>query len=156
MKGKRMRTISFEPTEGKFSGFFPMAQFLGGNAPSQASVRKAVQLYRRFVQRAISLVAEIEYMRAERKLIPARTVWKLGDMIFAFRDGMSVLGFEIDGLYEHLVRDLGVKRKWVEKVVILRRYVPTQQMIPASLNWGRCEKGTRRVAESLAEKAKQG
>ena len=151
-----MRTISFEPTEGKFIGFFPMAQFLEGNVASQASMRKAAQLYRRFVQRAMSLVAEIEHMRAERKLIPARRVWKLGDMIFAFRDGMSVLGFEIDGLYDHLVRDLGVKRKWVEKVVILRRYVPRQQMIPESLNWGRCEKGTRRVAESLAKKAKQG
>jgi hypothetical protein len=56
---------------------------------------------------------------------------------------------EIEDLYAHLVRDVGAKRKWLEKAIILRRYVPREDMIPADLNWGRIEKGTRRAAEKI-------
>jgi len=66
-------------------------------------------------------------------------------------DALAELSLEIDDVYKHLVRDLGAKRKWLEKAIIFRRYLPTQDLIPQSLNWGRCEKGTRRVAERLRD-----
>jgi len=38
---------------------------------------------------------------------------------------------------------LGVKKKWLEKAIIFRRYVDDKNAIPKNLNWGKCEKGTK-------------
>jgi len=67
------------------------------------------------------------------------------------KDSLEILGLQLDSMYKHLTRDLGVKKKWLEKVIILRRYIENEEIIPQSLNWGRCEKGTRKVAKKISE-----
>jgi hypothetical protein len=94
-------------------------------------------------------IKEIQALRNNRKLLPAFKIWQLGNAIFELQHNLNKLFLQLDGLYDHLVRDLGVKRKWLEKVIIFRRYLPDENAIPQSLNWGRCEKGTRLVAEKL-------
>ena len=96
-----------------------------------------------------SVVREIEAYRRSHTPTPARKIWELGDAIFKLNEELERVSLQIDGLYEHLVRDLTVKRKWLEKVIIFRRHLPDDNLIPESLNWGRCEKGTRKVAERL-------
>ena len=93
---------------------------------------------------------DINRLRSAHIPVPARKMWALGDIIFKLNEGLGELSLQIDSLYSHLSRDLGVKRKWLEKIVILRRYVAREDTIPSGLNWGRCEKGTRRVAENLS------
>ena len=83
--------------------------------------------------------------------MPARDVWKVGDVVFKLTEDLRSLALEVDDLYAHLTRDIGVKRKWLEKAIILRRYVPDRKAIPAQLNWGRIEKGTKRSAERIAQ-----
>jgi hypothetical protein len=69
--------------------------------------------------------------------------------VFKLRDDLAELRVQLDDLYAHLTRDVGPKRKWLEKAVILRRYVNAEDIIPPSLNWGRCKDGTKRIAEQL-------
>ena len=58
-------------------------------------------------------------------------------------DNLSKIDLQIDNTYYHLVRDLGVNRKWLEKVVIFRRYIQQIELIPETAIWGSFEKGTR-------------
>jgi len=113
-------------------------------------LREAARVYERSIEGMRSLMAEMRESRADRRPIPARKIWQLGNAILTLRDGLAELSLQLDGVYRHLVRDLGVKTKWLEKVVIFRRYIPAHDAIPESLNWGRCEKGTRRIAERLS------
>ena len=55
----------------------------------------------------------------------------------------------MDSIYAHLTRDLDVKRKWLEKVIIFRRYIQEEAAIPKAAYWGMFEHGTRRKAEQL-------
>jgi hypothetical protein len=113
------------------------------------ALHRAILLYQDGLGVMHSLLTDIKRFRHERRPIPARKVWELGQAIFELRQGLASLSLQMDGLYAHLERDLDVKRKWLEKVVILRRYVTSQETIPDGLAWGDCEKGTKRVALSL-------
>ena len=126
-----------------------MEELISGADDLELKLKNAVEVYERSTEKMRSLVNEIQGFRDNHKLLPARKVWQLGNAIFELQHDLNELSLQLDGLYDHLVRDLKVKRKWLEKVVIFRRYLPDQNAIPKSLNWGRCEKGTRQAAEKL-------
>jgi len=110
---------------------------------------RAATVYGNHIAELRAIIASIGCYRESRTPIPARLVWDVGDRVFDLVDTLRDLSFEIEGLYQHLERDLQVKRKWLEKAIILRRYVPDRELLPEDLNWGRCEKGTRRFALKL-------
>jgi len=143
--------VSFKPEEEGFRGFMPIQASVDCDEDPQSVLREAVMVYERHIMKLRSLLREIQQARAGGQLVPARKVWQVGDLVFRLTCRLSKLSLQLDGLYLHLTRDLGVKRKWLEKAIILRRYITKQTLIPKSLNWGRCEKGTRRVAVKLAK-----
>jgi hypothetical protein len=144
-----MGFIAFEPRDGGFESFLSMEGLLSSDGDPELVLQEAARLYEAATGRMRSLLAEIEDHRAHRRLIPARKVWQLGNAVFGLTEELARLSLRLNGVYAHLVRDLGVKRKWLEKAVILRRYVQAEEIIPQSLSWGRLEKGTRRAAERL-------
>jgi hypothetical protein len=149
MNNYKLSFISFEPINKSFRAYLSMEEFILGKNDSELTIRKAVKVYENSLTEMRTFIKEIQGFRTNRTLLPARKIWLLGNAIFELQDNLSQLFLQLDGLYDHLVRDLGVKRKWLEKVIIFRRYLPDENAIPQSLNWGRCEKGTRRVAEKL-------
>jgi hypothetical protein len=149
MSKNDLSLVSFKPHEEHFIAFLPMEQFLSKDRDPEPALKKAAQLYEYSIIEMRSVVAEINSFRNKRTSIPAKEIWEFGDLIFGLTRGLERLSFQLDGIYDHLVRDLGAKRKWLEKVIIFRRYIPDKYIIPESLNWGRFEKGTRRKAEKL-------
>jgi len=145
----KLALVSFKKHQGRYTAYLPMNQFLLSNRDLEPVLKEATQSYEHLIVRMQSEVADINAFRENRRLLPARKIWKLGELIFQLVKSLARLSLQIDGIYDHLVRDLSVKRKWLEKVITFRRYLPNENMIPASLNWGRCEKGTRRAAEKL-------
>lgn len=149
MTREKLAFVSFEPSNEQFRAFLPMEELLLGDDDLEFKLKEALKVYQRSIVKMRNLVKEIQTFRDNRKLLPARKVWELGDAIFELQHELNKLSLQLDSLYDHLVRDLGVKRKWLEKVIIFRRYLPNENVIPQSLNWGRCEKGTRQAAEKL-------
>ena len=141
--------VTFKKEQGEYIAYTSIKQFFSSDRDIEAVLKEAARLYERSVKQMQSLVAEINTTRNRHILLPARNIWKLGNIIFELVESLKRLSLQIDGIYDHLVRDLNVKRKWLEKVIIFRRYIPDEHMIPESLNWGRCEKGTRRIAENI-------
>jgi len=149
MSKNELALVSFKKHHGRYTAYLPMDQFLSSNRDLEPVLKEATQLYEHSIASMQAVVAEINTFRNNRSLLPARKIWKLGNLIFEWVESLERLTLQIDGIYDHLARDLSVKRKWLEKVVIFRRYLPDEYIIPESLNWGRCEKGTRRAAEKL-------
>jgi len=143
--------VSFEPANEQFIGFLSMEAAIDSERDPETVLRKATKIYERSITRMRSILVDIQIARANHNRIPARKVWEIGDIIFELREELERLDLQLDGVYKHLTRDLGVKQKWLEKVVTLRRYLPDKALIPEWLNWGRCEKGTRRVAQRLSK-----
>jgi len=109
----------------------------------------AIIIYKDIIRNMASIIDNMKEYKEERKPIPARLVWEFGDYIFKLKIMLEAIELQINDLYGHIVRDLKLKRKWLEKVVIFRRYLTKKSLIPESLNWGKFEKGTRRKAERL-------
>lgn len=151
MSSEKLTFVSFKPQNGRFVGFLSMESVISDERDLEIVLRNAAKIYERSIIKMSSILGEIRDGMAYRKPIPARKIWQIGQVIFQLRNKLEGLSLQLDGVYNHLVRDLGVKRKWLEKVVILRRYIPNKELIPKPLNWGKCEKGTRRIALKLTK-----
>jgi len=112
-------------------------------------ITSATHIYEEALGEMSDLLREREQLIRNRKRVPARLIWRIGDVIFRLNDDLAKLNLQIDNTYNHLVRDLKVNRKWLEKVVIFRRYIPQIDLIPDTATWGAFEKGTRRKAQAL-------
>jgi hypothetical protein len=141
--------VSFKKNKEKYDAFIAIDGFFSSNDDLESLLNKASTLYGRYISKMLALINVITTFRTSRRPLPARKIWQLGDLIFKLVNELNRLSLQIDGIYDHLERDLNAKRKWLEKVIIFRRYIPEERMIPEHLNWGKCEKGTRRVAELI-------
>ena len=150
IKSNKTVFVSFRPgSNGRFTAFLSLEELGSLSKDPEKVLGEAAELYQRFISKIRAAIVQMNRSRAEHKLVSARMMWEVGELIYGLKAKLEGLSLELDGLYTHLARDLNVKRKWLEKVVIFRRYLPTKNLIPDSLNWGRCEKGTRQVAEKL-------
>ncbi len=143
--------VTFEPKDGTYQASMSIDGLLSMDGDHERLIAKAVKAYQRNVTKLQGLMSSIDAKREAKERVPAREVWSVGDAVFRLTRDLRSLSYELDDLYAHLERDLGVKRKWLEKAIILRRYVPERKTIPRGLNWGRIEKGTRRSAERIAQ-----
>lgn len=149
MKKGEPAFVSFEPRNDGFVAFLSMERVVSDGVEPELLTRDAAKVYARSIGEMRSLVRQMRSRSLAREPIPARMTWEFGDHIFELVHALNRLGLQLDGMYDHLARDLDVKRKWLEKVVILRRYLPTKDLIPEAMNWGRLEKGTRKKSERL-------
>ncbi len=141
--------VSFRPANGGFASSLVVGDYGSITDKTELTLSKSEQIYQWHIEELKSALSEIQDYRNSRKLIPARKVWQVGHLVHQLKDRMQDIGLEIDSLYDHLIRDLKVNRKWLEKAIILRRYIPRIEIIPRPLNWGQLEKGTRRKSIEL-------
>jgi len=141
--------VSFRRNKEGYNASIAIDEFFSSNENLESLLNEASTLYGSSISKMLASINSITAFRTSRRPVPARKVWELGDLIFELVNQLNRLSLQIDGIYDHLERDLNVKRKWLEKVIIFRRYIPEERMIPEHLNWGKCEKGTRRAAEMI-------
>ena len=146
---EKLTFVSFEPYKDGYRAFLLLEDAIISQTDPEEISDKARIIYENAIKRTKKHISDIRAIRASRKPVTARKVWEVGDAIFFMVDRLKEIGLQIDGVYDHLARDLGEKRKWFEKAIILRRYISEKELIPKSLNWGRLEKGTRKKAERL-------
>ena len=146
---KKLIFVSFKNDNDKYNSYIDVDSFLSTGDDIELIMKKAASIYNNMIIKMKNKINEIAEYRRKRCPLPTRKIWELGDIIFKLVEDLKELSLQIDGIYSHLERDLNVKRKWLEKVIILRRYVPEEAMIPEYLNWSKCEKGTRRVSEQI-------
>jgi len=79
-------------------------------------------------------------------------MWDLGDQIHRFNNTLKRDGFYLNGLYEHLVRDLQVSRDLLKKVITFRSYFPNSKLIPNDMVWKEVRYAPRKNAEELMKK----
>ena len=146
---KNLILVSFQPNGLEFTAHVSLESLSLIEINPEVSLRKASSKYLRSIKSMRKHLEEMDDIKANRGVIPARKVWKFGDCIFSLVKDMEQMSFCINGLYDHLTRELVVKRMWVKKVVIFRRYIPDQRYIPRLLPWGRCSSSPRKTAKAI-------
>ena len=149
MKPKKLAFITIEPKNTDYIAYLSMEGSLIIEKDPAIISEIAIIIYKDTIHNMASIINNMKQYKKERKPIPARLVWRLSNYIFKLKMMLEAIELEISDLYGHIGRDLELKRKWLEKVVTFRRYLPKESLIPESFNWGKFEKGTRRKAERL-------
>lgn len=141
--------VSFKKTNGGFLSFLSLDNFLGPDQDLEDLSIFASSVYTGSLDNLEKLLEERRKYLNNRIPIPARLIWRIGDEIFTLVDKLSSKKLVIDNTYVHLTRDLNLNRKWLEKVVILRRYISRVDLIPADYSWGWFEKSTKAKIQEL-------
>ena len=141
--------IAVEPRDDGFVSSVPMASLDRLGDRPEVSLQTACDAYARAVGSMREVLAEIDQLKSRRIPIPARKMWELGDAVVNLGTELEDGFMEIDGLNDHLVRDLGINGKRMGTIVTFRRHLPDRDLIPESLGWSQCEKQARKVAEEL-------
>jgi len=143
--------ISFEKKGEDFVGFLSIDSLSDSTLNQEKILQVAAKRYSSFIEQALTHIQSLNREKARSKIIKARHVWKLGDMILRLIRDLKRMGLEIDGLYEHLARDLEKKRMWLEKVIIFRNYVSKVSIIPRDSKWSEYSRAPRKSAKLLAK-----
>lgn len=143
--------VAFEPGRDGFRASVPMEQLDALGKHPEIALKEASNIYQNSVSRMRLMLAEMDVLKTNRSPIPARKVWELGDAVVALADDLGQKSMELDSLYDHLVRDLGMNEKRLGTMITFRRHLPKQEFIPESLGWSQCEKSARKVAKSLTQ-----
>lgn len=152
--------IAFEPRDGGYIASVPMEQLdTLGDHPESVLIAASIT-YERSIRAMRTILDDLDGLKAKRTPIPAQKIWEFGDAVFRLVEELGNSSLEIDGLYEHLVRDLGIDngrlgRYRMTRAVTFRRYLEDKARIPDSLDWKRCEKNARKAAEQLAALGKE-
>lgn len=141
--------VSFQPHDQEFIAHVSLESLPSIESNLEVSLKKASSKYSRSIRLMRKHLEEMHDIKTNRGVIPARKVWKLGDCIFSLVKDMEQMSFCINGLYDHLIRELEVKRMWIKKVIIFRRYIQDQKSIPRLLPWGRCSSSPRKTAKAI-------
>lgn len=156
MTGERLVFVSFEPRADGFEAFAVFGDTPPDMGNLEQALRDAAVVYSKTVAAVRVSLESISATRARREHVPARVVWRVGDAVFELQRTLEGRSMQINGLYEHMKRDTGMKRQWLEKAVIFRRYLPDPSLIPRSLNWGRCSGAPGRAAAELVRSSETG
>lgn len=151
--GKNLKTntlyfISFQKKDDNYEGYISLDAAMDEKIDLKQIVLKATKIYSKSIFKMQSLNSELVKLK-KKKPIPAYKIWLLGDEIFRLKHNLEKISVQLDNLYDHLTRDLSVKRKWLEKIIIFRRYIVDIKKIQKTLNWGLFEHSTSRKAKRL-------
>ena len=114
-------------------------------------IKKATKDYREFVQKCERIIGKIKKAGSLNQT-SLKNMWDLGDQIHRFNNTLKRDGFYLNGLYEHLVRDLQVSRDLLKKVITFRSYFPNSKLIPNDMVWKEVRYAPRKNAEELRKK----
>lgn len=140
--------VSFKKVDKQYIAFASLEALANPNIEKQL-----VEISSIYTSSIASMIKSIKTLQTEKKkehTMEAATVWDLGNIIFSLIDDLHNFGFEIDNVYDHITQELEIKRKWLEKVIILRRYLPYKLPILSNYTWSYFEKGTKKKAEAIA------
>ena len=141
--------ITLEPRDEGFVASVPIAQLNRLGDQPDGSLKLACDAYGTAIAIMQEVLADIDQLKKKRTPIPARKMWELGDSVVTLGSQLEEGCMEVDGLNDHLVRDLGINGKRMGTIVTFRRHLPHRELIPESLGWSQCEKQARKVAEEL-------
>lgn len=152
---KKLISIEFhknkDKDEPKFMGSVSLQDFMENgtrrnNLSSQT--KKAVAKYEKFIQGCKIIIDKIKKGDSINQA-PLKDMWSLGNKIRSFINSLKKDGFYLNGLYEHLARDLQVNRNLLEKVVVFRSYFLNRSLIPNNMVWREIRDAPRKNAEKL-------
>ena len=141
--------ISFRVKEDDFIAAVPLDAMKRSELTSEVKLRRVAKIYSKGIREIRILLSNLELNKSRKEPLAASQIWDLGNKILSLVEAINGQNFEIDNLYEHLIRDLGRKKDWLKKSIIFRRNLPERQLIPPNLNWYSCKDSPRKSAELI-------
>lgn len=151
MNENKLTFISIERKKGKYLAFVPIEGFLSNEDDLEVTLSNATKVYEEHVKKMRKILTQMEKNKAKKKPLSALSIWKLGNIVWELNSSLAMMQLQIDSLYSHLERDLGIGKRLIKNAITFRRYLETSNSIPASLNWRKCSNSPRKTAIRIAQ-----
>lgn len=138
--------LTFEPREDAYIASLSLRDLHSAPHDIDRRLNEAAYVYSDAIEKMRTILEENERLRKENRVVPAVLMWDLGNTIFELLDTVSSRGFEVEDLYTHLVRDLGVSKSTLKRVISARRHIPNRKMLAPDISWGSLKDAPKRYA----------
>ena len=135
MNRKSKLGMVFQPEEQNYLATLSLKDLPDVPNNLEQILHKASRAYDRRIKRMRELAEENQNLRRKRTPTPAVLMWDLGDEIFKLIEDLDACGVEIEDLYYHLTRDIGISKSTLKRVVAVRRYIPERITLPINSKW---------------------
>lgn len=152
MKNEQFIYISIKLINNSFVAVIALEDIMKVDKDLELLLNKISSIYSVQILKCRDILNDINKIKSSKQIIPARKVWDWGNEIFKLIYSLEKINIKINNLYYHLSRDLNVKKKRLEKVIILRRYIDRVNNIPERISWGYFEHSTKRKATQFSKK----
>ena len=98
--------ISFETTQKGIEASLSMQGIIDIDGDIETVVHQAVDIYKATLSETKELLQRREKLKEDRKKVPARLIWQIGDAIFRLIDDLSCINLQIDNTYSDVVKTL--------------------------------------------------
>jgi len=150
MTGTTKKFVSFKMEFEKCTASLHADNFLELSEDAEKLLSKASIVYKTRINAIESILNDIQNTKSKRSPLKARQAWQIGDEVIKLTNNLGKINLQIDDIYEHLERDLGLKKDFLTKIITFRRYMREKNLIPRSLNWRRCRTRPRLIAIALS------
>jgi len=155
---KNLVSIEFHPDDTggqlKFVGSVSLQELITRDETQislSSRTKRASKKYEQCLTQCRRILSRIERYSSVNQA-PLRNMWSLGDKIHRLAKSLQKDGFYLNGLYDHLTRDLNVSRDLLERVVVFRSHLENRSLIPENMIW----KDVRYAPGKNAKKLSQG
>ena len=155
---KKLISIEFHRNKDKggaeFTGSVSLQDFMENGTKKNnlsSQTKKTAANYERFIKKCKIIIDRIKGGDSINQA-SLKDVWSLGNKIRSFTNRLKKDGFYLNGLYEHLVRDLQVSRDLLKRTVIFRSYFLNRSLIPSNMVWREMRDTPRKNAEELKKR----
>ena len=155
---KNLVSIEFHPDDtggqSKFVGSVSLQELITRDETQislSSRTKRASKKYEQCLTQCKRILSRIgRYSSANQA--PLRNMWSLGDKIHRLAKSLQKDGFYLNGLYDHLTRDLNVSRDLLERIVVFQSHLENRNLIPENMIW----KDVRYAPGKNAKKLSQG
>jgi len=127
----------------------PLREIQSGRILDENKLKEVANIYAKSIHDMKIILENLETTKSKKIPMLAVDIWDLGDKIVSLIETINKKGFTIDGVYDHLIRDLGRKKQWLKKIIIFRKNLPDRNMIPNDLKWSVCKDAPRYSAKLI-------
>jgi len=138
---KNLVSIEFHPDDtggqSKFVGSVSLQELITRDETQislSSRTKRATKKYEQCLAQCKRILSRIERYPSANQT-PLKDMWSFGNGIHRLAKSLRRDGFYLNGLYDHLTRDLNVSRDLLERVVVFRSHLENRSLIPKDMIW---------------------
>ena len=143
--------IEFKKRGGAYHGSVIMSDIPLLQGDPAETMRVVTAIYQNTIMDVRQWQRDVRELKDKGFSLSARKAWQLGEILYRLNTEFMERGCQVQHLYEHLERHVGLARKRASEFVTFRRYIDNMEIVPEDVMWNSIVKNVKSSSQAIAD-----